>query len=222
MKSNVWKVLILLGCLMILAAALLCVYNIREGKNAGAAAADTLSALRQEIPEPAGTTAVTETVPTGEDLFALYETTTAASETAPPDIVINSDAYCGYLEIPVLGLELPVQSGWSYPALKKSPCCYSGSALTNDFIICAHNYPSHFGRLGSLTTDDRILFTDTAGTVHTYAVSGTEIIDGGAVTQMFSGQSEDWDLTLYTCTLGGQSRVTVRAYRVTDDADTPD
>ncbi len=34
---------------------------------------------------------------------------------------------------------------------------------------------------------------------------------GTDIAQMTSGDAESWDLTLFTCTLSGQSRVTVRA-----------
>ena len=40
-----------------------------------------------------------------------------------------------------------------------------------------------------------------------YAVSGTEQLPGTAIEEMKSG---DWDLTLFTCTIGGAARVTVR------------
>ena len=108
-------------------------------------------------------------------------------------------------------------SGWSYPALKRAPCRYSGTAQDNDLIIAAHNYSAHFGRIGDLETGDSIIFTDTSGQVYNYTVAFAEVIAGTDVDQMFSGQATDWDLTLFTCTLSGQSRVTIRAYRQTDE-----
>ena len=215
MKRNLWVVPVQLGILMICAAAGLCAYNLREGQQAGEKAETVAEALRRQIPEPetANSPAPPVTAPPADDLYAHYETTQAETQ-QPEDIVIDGDAYCGILEIPVLGIELPIRNGWSYPALKQSPCCSSGSAETNDMIIAAHNYPSHFGRIGSLNAGDVIRFTDTRGTVHEYAVSFLEIIAGTDVTQMHSGQSVDRDLTIYTCLLGGQGRVTVRAVAV--------
>ncbi|MBP0967052.1 MAG: sortase [Oscillospiraceae bacterium] len=215
-ESRTWILVVLLGILMILAAALLCVHNFRESRDAEDYAETVLETLKQNIPEPPAESRpdIADIAPVPEeDLFAPYE---AAEEDSPrpSDIVIGNAAYCGYLSVPALGLELPVLSSWSYPDLKKTPCRYSGSVQTNDLIIAAHNYDSHFGRIGTLTAGDAILFTDTAGTVHEFAVSFMEIIGGQDVAQMFSGQSEDWDLTLFTCTLSGQSRVTVRADRI--------
>ena len=217
--SHTWILVVLLGTLMILAAGLLCLHNFRESRDAENYSENVLDALKQNIPEPPAESrpepAVIAPEPE-EDLFAPYEST-EESTPSPADIVIGNAAYCGYLSVPALGLELPVMSSWSYPDLKKSPCRYSGTAQTNDLIIAAHNYDSHFGRIGTLTAGDAILFTDTSGTVHEYAVSFMEVIGGQDVAQMFSGQSEDWDLTLFTCTLSGQSRVTIRADRIRQD-----
>ena len=74
-------------------------------------------------------------------------------------------------------------------------------------IIAGHNYHSHFGNLKYLTPGDLILFTDMAGNTFSYKVTETQVLDGTAVDEMESG---DWDMTLFTCTLGGASRVAVR------------
>ncbi|MBQ5335587.1 MAG: sortase [Oscillospiraceae bacterium] len=215
MRSKSWLFVCLLGVLMILAAGLLCVRNFRESEDAAAYSDQVLDALKQEIPdEPA----VTEPKQTGEDLFAPYETEPDSSDEAE-DIVVGEDAYCGFISMPSLNLELPVMSSLSYPNLKKSPCRYSGSAQTNDLIIAAHNYTSHFGKIRRLTAEDPIIFTDTRGRQFRYAVSFIEVIEGQDVDQMFSGQAEEWDLTLFTCTLGGKSRVTIRADRITDETE---
>ena len=52
-----------------------------------------------------------------------------------------------------------------------------------------------------------VIFTDMDGNRFIYAVSETEQLPGTAIEEMKSG---DWDLTLFTCTIGGAARVTVR------------
>ena len=52
-----------------------------------------------------------------------------------------------------------------------------------------------------------ITFTDMDGNVFFYEVAEIEILDPYAKEEMLSGE---WDLTLFTCTYGGQERVTVR------------
>ena len=124
-----------------------------------------------------------------------------------PTETIQGNEYIGLLEVPTLGLELPVMSDWSYPQLKISPCRYQGSAYLGDLIIAAHNYDCHFGRLKTLLQGDEIIFADMDGNRFVYEVAEIEILEPTAIEQMIFG---DWDLTLFTCTYGGQARVTVR------------
>ena len=74
-------------------------------------------------------------------------------------------------------------------------------------VIAAHNYRSHFGRLKDLPQGEEVIFTDMDGNVFRYRTAEMEILSPFAVEEMTSG---DWDMTLFTCTVGGQSRVTVR------------
>ncbi|MBR2949549.1 MAG: sortase [Lachnospiraceae bacterium] len=118
---------------------------------------------------------------------------------------------CRKLEIPAYELNLPVISQWSYPKLRMAPCRYEGSAYLDNLIISAHNYNSHFGNLKNLQMGDLIVFTDMDGNVFEYRVAERETLMPTAIEEMKSG---DWDLTLFTCTLGGQYRVTVRCERI--------
>ena len=119
----------------------------------------------------------------------------------------------GILRIPALELELPIISQWSYPDLQTAPCRYSGSAYLNNLILCGHNYSSHFGNLKELREGDIITFTDMDGNLFTYEMAERETLMPTSVEEMTGG---DWDLTLFTCTVGGKSRVTVRCDRVKD------
>ncbi len=142
------------------------------------------------------------------DLFAEYEN----DESAEPEVYyyVQEMSYMGLLSIPSLGLELPVMSDWSYPNLRVAPCRYSGTVADGNLIIAAHNYRSHFGRISELDSGDEIIFTDGGGVVHKYNVVQSEIINGKDAAAMEYG-SDDWDITLFTCTYSGLTRVTVRA-----------
>jgi len=59
---------------------------------------------------------------------------------------IDGNNYIGVIDIPCLGLSLPIISDWSYPNLKIAPCRYKGSAYQDNLIIAGHNYQSHFKR----------------------------------------------------------------------------
>ena len=113
----------------------------------------------------------------------------------------------GILSIPVLELELPVLTDWSYAKLKKAPCHYYGSYYGADFVIAAHNYKAHFGRLSELQAGDLVVFTDVSGTARYYEVVLLETLPKEATQEMIAS---GFDLSLYTCTPGGANRVTVR------------
>ena len=124
-----------------------------------------------------------------------------------PVETINGIDFIGVLRIPALELELPIISEWNYPNLKAAPCRYSGSAYLNNMIICAHNYSSHFGKLKNLSEEDIATFTDMAGNVFIYKMVERETLNPTDIEEMEDG---DWDLTLFTCTVGGKTRVTIR------------
>ena len=138
-----------------------------------------------------------------------------------PDYILNPDmdmpeytlkslgdvACIGILEIPALNLELPVISSWSYSSLRLAPCRYSGSAYKGNLVIAAHNYQSHFGGLRTLPEGSEVFFTDAVGNRFSYYVAVTEALTPRSVDDMTSGE---WPLTLFTCTLDSQNRVTVR------------
>ncbi len=102
-------------------------------------------------------------------------------------------------------------SDWDYTKLKKAPCRYAGSAYHDDLVICAHNYRKHFSRIKWMNSGDAVNFTDTDGNVFHYAVADVEVLNPMATEAMTSG---DWDLTLFTCTTGGQTRFALRCDRL--------
>ena len=111
----------------------------------------------------------------------------------------------GYIEIPTLGLKLPVMAQWDYDRLKIAPCRQFGSSRTDDLVIAAHNYESHFGRLKELVKGDTVTFTDMEGIINTYSVEKIETLKPESVDAV---ENSGYDLVLYTCTLGGKTRVT--------------
>ena len=76
-----------------------------------------------------------------------------------------------------------------------------------NIIIAGHNYRSHFSRLKTLDIGSKIWFIDVEGNRFEYKVSDIEIIKGTDVKQMEKGK---WDMTLFTCTYGGQNRMALR------------
>lgn len=190
----------LAGAVCILLAAGLTGYNLYTDRTAEQQAEQVIDQLRISYALPG-----LEEPVTGVTEPALPED--APAEEPEETAVIDGERYIGVLQIPALGLELPVRQELSKQGLKKTPCRYKGTAAGQDLLIAAHNYSRHFGRIGQLVSDDIIRFVDLSGTVYVYQVDQTQIIDGYDMEEMFAGQ---WDMTLFTCTLGGKSRVTVR------------
>ena len=188
---------IILGVCCLLASVGLILYNSREEKNAQNASQNILQDVRENI------------LDAPQDETAPEETQQQAIETPQEMLTAQVDGYdcIGVLSIPVLGLELPVLTDWSYAKLKIAPCHYFGSYYEKNFVIAAHNYQSHFGRLSDLQPKDLILFTDISGTVHCYEVVLLETLPADATEEMITS---GFDLSLYTCTPGGANRVTVR------------
>ena len=198
---------IILGICCLIASVGFIAYNHWEEENAKNASKNMLQDVRENI------------LDNTHEENSPEESDRDESVDIPVDIpqemlTTQVDGYdcIGVLSIPVLELELPVLTDWSYPKLKIAPCHYFGSYYEKDFVIAAHNYQSHFGRLSELQPKDLILFTDVSGTVYCYEVVLLETLPGNATEEMITS---GFDLSLYTCTPGGGSRVTVRCNAVT-------
>lgn len=207
MRNRGRFLLVCIGVICLVSACLLSYYNIYEDQAAGdavrpvVAALDVVAAEARENEERIIEAAELPVVPN-------YE---VDPNREMPEKEVDGHLYIGTFRIPALELELPVISQWNYRELKKAPCRYLGSVYTNDLIIAAHNYRSHFGSLYKLVSGDQVLFTDMEGNEFVYEVDSIETIGKYQVEDMEAG---DWDLTLFTCTVGGENRVTVRCRAV--------
>ena len=193
MRKWMGVICVILGVVCILSAAGFAVYNRWEDDQAEETAQDLLADVQSIMDE---------TQP-GQPLPDDTEQIPTEMET------VNVGGYdcIGILSVPVLDLELPVLTDWSYAKLKKAPCHYYGSYYETDFVIAAHNYKSHFGRLSQLQPGDIVIFTDVNGADHCYEVVLLETLPKEATQEMITS---GFALSLYTCTPGGASRVTVR------------
>ena len=192
-----------LGTVLVLTALSLFILNQKEAKQAQASVERILP---QVIQYTENRLAESENQSEDSDYPDLYE-----SEMT--EVEIDGYGYIGYLSIPALDLDLPVMSEWDYDRLKIAPCRYAGSTKTDDLVVAAHNYTRHFGKLSKLLPGDPIYFIDMDGIRFNYEVVEVDVLSSADIEEMVSGE---YDLTLFTCTYGGQSRVTVRCDRVED------
>ncbi len=116
-----------------------------------------------------------------------------------PTETVNGYAYIGILDIPSVGVHLPVMHDWDMERLKISACRYTGSYYEDDLVICGHNYAKTFSPIRWTAIGAEVTFTTVDGTVIPYKVSNIETIQPTAVSEMVF--------------VGGQTRCAVRCIR---------
>ena len=203
-KNWIGKIFTITGLLLFAAALALSVYNLWDGYRAEQSREKLLEEYRDKSQN------ISDEGEQAEESDGQIPDYQLNPEMEMPEITLedlDGAACIGVLEIPKIDLKLPVLSEWSYPLLKKAPCRYSGSAYLDNLVIAAHNYRTHFGKLKELETDDEVIFTDAAGNRFEYKVAAVEALTPQSVEDMTSGE---WALSLFTCTLDGKNRVTVR------------
>lgn len=134
-----------------------------------------------------------------------------------PIKMIDGNEYIGILEIPDLNLSLPIMNDWSYEKLKIAPCRYSGSLYLNNMVIAGHNYTKHFNKIKSLPYNTALSFTDVEGRTYHYIISNIEILKPNQVEQL-TKSSDEWNLTLFTCTYLGRTRAVIRCVLTTENS----
>ena len=205
MRKSPGILCIVIGGVLLLAALGLYGYNRYEDAQAGAEAQVVVQDLEQKLEQTVSKAESTETSADSEEMLSPEL----------PVVMLDGYDYIGVISIPAIDIKLPVMSDWSYPKLKISPCREFGSSRTDDLVIAAHNYESHFGKLGSVSVGDNVIFTDMDGVENHYIVQKTDILQP---TDVDAVEHSGYDLVLYTCTYGGKTRITVFCDRITEPA----
>lgn len=198
-----------LGAVLILSALLLLLHNQREADLAGKEAESLLLDVQ---------TTITQRLTQWQEPSQVEREAATQPELDPelPVVSVQGFDYVGYVEIPALELTLPVLDDATYYHLQFAPCRQQGSSRTDDLVIAAHNYKTHFGKLNQLVPGDQVVFTDMDGIRWMYLVSAIETVDPYDVDEVLNS---DYSLVLYTCTVGGQNRVTVFCERASEDVE---
>lgn len=198
-KGTLWM---FLGVLLLLTALGLTIYNLYEAKRAHETSKQAVEQLMEAIRAEETNEIKTDDIPE-------YVT---HPDKEMPMMLIGNTYYIGILEIPDLGISLPVIGGeWSYNKLLQAPCRYSGSVYKDNLVIAAHNYDSHFGNIHHLESGSDVYFIDTEGHVFEYEVGWLDTLKPSETEVM--KDAKDWDLSLFTCTYSGQERYTIRCIK---------
>lgn len=198
---------VVLGAVLILIALSTVIINLWREEMSGLNADHAMEQLWEQM--------TVDPVPATPDTPALLPengSTSDAPEFRPmPEIQVDGISYVGYLSIPALNLELPVISESTEQNLEIAPCRFFGTVYQKDFVIGGHRYRRHFRKLSTLGYGERLSFTDVEGNVYIYEVAECEVLEPNQAEYLCSG---DWDLSLFTCTPGGMTRVVLRCLRV--------
>ena len=201
---------VVLGAVLILIALSAVIINLWQEEMSGLNADHAMEQLWEQMtvdPVPA-----TPDTPDTPALLPENGSTSDAPEFRPmPEIQVDGISYVGYLSIPALNLELPVISESTEQNLEIAPCRFFGTVFQKDFVIGGHRYRRHFRKLSTLGYGERLSFTDVEGNVYIYEVAECEVLEPNQAEYLCSG---DWDLSLFTCTPGGMTRVVLRCLRV--------
>lgn len=200
MKKKFGILCMVIGAVLMTLALSLFISNQKEDRRAAEAAQETLVTLVEQIEEQhEETVSGNLQLPQGNNGHSL--------QIQMSTMEVEGNTYVGFLSLPALGMELPIMADWNYELLQLAPCLYSGTTFTNDMVLMAHNFQSHFGRINELQLGDEIIFTDVTGGRLRYEVVAKDVLASTDVEEMIEGA---YDLTLFTCTYGGAERVTIR------------
>ena len=201
--------LIALGILLLAGAAGLTAYNLWDGERASAASIAIEEKIAEQMPEE---------IVTAPEYWD-------PADPEMPTFEVDGQKYIGIVEIPSLEISLPVMDSWDENKLEIAACFFWGSYKTDNLVICAHNYVKFFAPIRGLGMGEDVYFITPEGYAIHYVTANRETLQPTQVDEMITNErtaedgtvSREWDLTLFTCYPGGQTRCAVRCIRVSDD-----
>ncbi len=209
MRRSLSQALVLGGIGLVLLAGGFWARNEAEDRRAGESARLLLQETKAARAEPApGAPLATASTATSDEQAAAVTDSLTGNAAAPPIQRQLAMDVMGVLSIPALDLELPVLKDCTPALLKISVCRYAEGAPEDErrIVIAGHNYKAHFQRLSELAAGDPVTLS-LPGEERRFVVSSLERVSGSDVPRLWLGE---WNLTLLTCTYGGEDRVLVR------------
>lgn len=155
-KSPVATALIVIGALLLLAAAGLLAFSLIERGQAANEAGQIVSQLRTLLPEPQITVM--------ED----------GRDPGMATLQISGTNFIGLVEIPAYRAELPAAAAWNEGRLNTYFCRYAGSLYNGSLILGASDSAGLFDFVSKITVDDAVYFTDAEGLCYVYHVKSVK------------------------------------------------
>ncbi len=190
-------VFVIAGMVLILSALSLFLFNCYEDMRAGRESASLLEGVQDIIEDREAAFARRLELPDDQEMDHLPEM---------PVVEIDGYGYVGYLIVPDLKMQLPIMSESDAVRLKIAPCRQVGSSRTDDLVIAAHHYDSHFRPLFDIKKGAGVVFTDMDGIKNYYRVVRVDTL---RPTEVEAVLNSGHHLVLYTCTYSIRDRVVV-------------
>lgn len=198
-QINYWK---LSSIILLLISISWGAFNYYENKEAGLQSAEVIQELRVAMPKGKLVTANQPIINQEKEM---------------PKQKIDDYWYIGEIRIESLGIELPVMDQWDYDRLKISPSRYQGNYFNHNLIIAGHNYQTHFGPLLYINKGALVEIIDVNGNVYRYEVVDMQELKPTELSKLVQRETQDWDLTLFTCTSSTLARQIVRCRQIDSD-----
>jgi hypothetical protein len=176
MKKQKLSLPILLGLLLIMASLCLMLYFQIRAQLGSRNAQQTFETLSQMLPDR------TPGVPGGY------------VEAAMPVLEIHGSDYAALLEIPALGVKLPVADHWNSNRLSDSPVRFCGSVYDHTMVIGGADDPRQFGFCDEIDLGVTVTVTDMTGAEFTYTVSRVDRSSSAEASWLTEAEH---DLTLF-------------------------
>lgn len=133
------------------------------------------------------------------------------SDSSMPVLEINGADYVALIEIPSIGIALPVADIWNSTKLSNSPVRFSGSVYDKGLVVGGADHPKQFGFCDEIEHGVVITITDMTGAQFSYSVSR---IDRAKHAETQWLQNEEYDLTLFCRNTYSMEYIAVRCISV--------
>jgi sortase A len=132
-----------------------------------------------------------------------------APEPPPPPVTpVVDDSVIGHIEIPRLGLDVPLNSGIEMKFINRGPSHWPGTAMPGEagnVVVAGHRVTRTrpFRHIDTLQVGDEVIFT-VDGSRWVYRVTGHEVVDDQAM--WITEQTADATATLFACHPPGSAK----------------
>lgn len=173
MKRKIAKCVLVLGVLLVLAAAFLLIFNLISANSKQ----QNTDKLMQQI-----------------DSILPQSSTGTLSDQKMPVLEVNGQDIIAVVEIPAHDVSLPVGSTWDKKGIDAYPRRFSGSAYDRTLIVGGSDRKGQLDCLSKVDIGDIVTITDMTGAVFNYQVDWVDRADSANIETLTDSDSH---LTLF-------------------------